>query len=174
MDEKIGSPPATGDPLAALYRRPGFLLRRANQIAAALFLEAVAEQEVTTTQYGALVVLAARGAVDQITLARMLGLDRSTAGLVVSNLERRRAVVRTADADDRRRRVLALTPDGRALLARVAEAAASVPDRELAMFSPAEAEQFLSLLTRFVAAFNTSVRTPLFDEGGEGPAGGPG
>ena len=151
------------DPLARLYRRPGFLLRRAAQIAAALFLEAVAEFDVTTTQFGTLVVLASRGPVDQISLARMLGLDRSTAGLVVANLERRGAIIRTADPEDLRRRVLVLTAEGRDLLRRVSAAAELVPQRELAMFSAEEAEQFLGLLTRFVGAFNMSVRTPLHE-----------
>jgi DNA-binding MarR family transcriptional regulator len=151
------------DPVTTLYSRPGFLLRRANQIAAALFLEAVAEYDVTTTQYGVLMVLSSRGAVDQISMARILGLDRSTAGLVIANLERRGAISRAPDPNDLRRRVLTLTSAGEQLLANISTAAEHVPERELSVFSPEEAEEFLRLLTKFVTAFNASVRAPLHE-----------
>jgi DNA-binding MarR family transcriptional regulator len=152
------------DPLETLYSRPGFLLRRANQIAAALFLEAVAEYDVTTTQYGALVVLSSRESVDQVGLANLLGLDRSTAGLVIANLERRGAIHRAPDPQDRRRRVLTLTKSGEQLLKNISSAAEGVPARELAVFSAAEAKQFLRLLSRFVDAFNSTVRAPLYED----------
>ncbi|WP_404712860.1 MarR family winged helix-turn-helix transcriptional regulator [Sphingomonas sp. MMS24-J13] len=152
------------DPIAALYGRPGFLLRRANQIAAALFLEAVAGYDITTTQYGALVVIGARGLIDQIGLARMLGLDRSTAGLVIANLERRGTIERTSDPEDKRRRVLTLAPAGKKLLEDIATAAARVSERELAIFSQREAQEFVRLLTKFVTTFNTTVRTPLLGD----------
>jgi DNA-binding MarR family transcriptional regulator len=142
------------DPLQTLYGRPGFLLRRANQIAAALFTDAVAEQEVTTTQFGALMALSARGEMDQATLARLLRLDRSTTGLVVANLEKRGAISRTEDESDRRRRLLTMTPQGRALLERLALDADRVPTIELSPFEPDEAREFLRLLTKFVTAFD--------------------
>lgn len=159
----VKNKPRAADSLEALYCRPGFLLRRANQIAAALFLEAVAEYEVTTTQYGALVVLSSRQSVDQVGLAHLLGLDRSTAGLVIANLERRGAIHRTPDPGDLRRRVLTLTRSGEQLLKTISALAERVPERELAIFSPAESKQFLHLLTRFVEAFNTSTRAPLYE-----------
>jgi DNA-binding MarR family transcriptional regulator len=152
------------DPIAALYGRPGFLLRRANQIAAALFLESVADYDVTTTQYGALVVISARGLIDQIGLARLLGLDRSTAGLVIANLERRGTIARTTDPADKRRRVLTLTPAGKQLLEDIATAASRVPERELSIFTQAEAEEFVRLLKKFVTGFNATVRTPLLGD----------
>ena len=73
--------------LNELYRRPGFLLRRAHQISVALFLEEAAGLGLTTTQYGAMVVLRARGSLDQVGIATLVGIDRSTTALVVSKLE---------------------------------------------------------------------------------------
>ena len=142
------------DALQALYGRPGFLLRRANQIAAALFVDAVAEEEVTTTQFGALMALSARGEMDQVALARLLRLDKSTTGLVIANLEKRGAICRAADERDRRRRLLTMTPQGSALLERLIVAARPVPALELAPFEPAEAREFVRLLTKFVTAFD--------------------
>jgi len=140
--------------LRSLYARPGFLLRRANQIAAALFLDAVADHQVTTTQFGALMVLRAEGPMDQAALARLLRLDRSTTGLVIANLERRGAICRSGDPKDRRRRMLSMTDAGTALLDKVIVAAEGVPAIELSPFTAEEAREFLRLLEKFVEAFD--------------------
>jgi len=42
------------NPLDALYHRPGFMLRRAHQIAVSLFLEETGDLRITTTQFGIL------------------------------------------------------------------------------------------------------------------------
>jgi len=140
--------------LRSLYARPGFLLRRANQIAAALFLDAVDDHQVTTTQFGALMALRAEGPMDQAALARLLRLDRSTTGLVIANLERRGAICRTGDPKDRRRRMLSMTDAGTALLDEVIIAAERVPAMELSPFTPKEAREFLRLLEKFIHSFD--------------------
>jgi len=141
-------------PLQSLYHRPGFLLRRANQIAAALFAEAVARHDVTNTQFGALLALSARGEMDQAALARLLRLDRSTTGLVVANLERRGAISRAEDPGDRRRRLLAMTARGKTLLDEIMPDADRVPGLELTPFQPTEAREFMRLLAKFIMAFD--------------------
>src|SRR5580704_6837883 len=98
--------------LQELRRRPGFMIRRAHQIGVAVFLEETAELRVTTTQYGILYVLDARPDIDQITLARLLGLDRSTTGMVLETLEDGGFVRRKVAVHDKRRRSLSLTPAG--------------------------------------------------------------
>jgi len=67
-------------PLDELYRRPGFLIRRANQIAVSLFLEETGPLGITNSQYGILLVLKHHPGIDQISVAKVLGLDRSTTG----------------------------------------------------------------------------------------------
>ena len=52
------------------------------------------------------------------TVASFLAMDRTTLTAALKPLERRGLVKLTADADDRRRRLLTLTPEGRAVLAR--------------------------------------------------------
>lgn len=151
------------DALQALYRRPGFMLRRANQIAASMFLESMARFGLTTTQYGAMTVLAARAPIDQTGLARALGLDRSTAGLVISNLERRGLVARADDARDRRRRMLVLTAAGATLLDEARSEAVAAPERLLSVLGPDERERFLHSLAKVVDAFNPVTRAPLME-----------
>lgn len=136
--------------LQNLYLRPGFLLRRAHQIASALFMEEAAALGVTTTQFGMLTVLAAREPIDQIGIAKLLKLDRSTTGLVVKNLEERALIERITDPEDRRRRVLRLTEKGRDMLEALAKPSKAAHDRGLSVFDAGEAKAFIALLTRFV------------------------
>src|SRR5215468_11570038 len=111
------------NPLEQLYRRPGFMIRRVHQIAVALFIEETGKLGVTNRQYGILLVLRHRPGIDQITVANLLGLDRSTTGMVLKKLEEDGLVVRSVGVDDRRRHSLQLTKAGQALLRQLTEPA---------------------------------------------------
>ncbi len=152
-------PPVTT--LDDLYSRPGFLLRRAHQISTAIFLEETQELNMTATQYGALYVLDHVEGLDQIGLARVLGIDRSTSALVLSKLEESGWVNRRTDPSDRRRKVLMLTDEGRRVLVAIAAPARQVRGRLLAAFTPDEQTLFLTLMAKFVATFNAQSRTPI-------------
>jgi DNA-binding MarR family transcriptional regulator len=152
----------SSDPVAALYDRPGFKLRRANQIALSIFAEECRAFGITTTQFGVLTALRRRGGqLDQIGLAQRLGLDRSTTGLVVGLLERRNLLRRDPHPTDRRRLVLSLTPDGERLLAAVMPAVERARRRLLEPFSDEEAATFNALLDRLLEYHNAVVRVPL-------------
>ena len=62
------SRPAATESLEDIYRRPGFMIRRAHQIAVAIFLEEARESRITPTQYGVLVILGHRPGIDQTRL----------------------------------------------------------------------------------------------------------
>jgi DNA-binding MarR family transcriptional regulator len=158
---------ATGSGLDDLYSRPGFLLRRGHQIAVAIFLEETRALEVTSTQYGALYVIQRVPGLDQIGLARLLGIDRSTSALVLTKLETSGWITRQTAAGDRRRKMLVLTPEGAQLLQRLEAPAQRIRERLLEVFSPDEQAQFLALMARFTSAFNGQIRTPILPpEGG--------
>jgi DNA-binding MarR family transcriptional regulator len=148
-------------PLDDLYRRPGFMLRRAHQIAVSLFLEETGALRITTTQYGILVLLRHQPGLDQISVAKLLGLDRSTTGMVLGKLEQAGLVGRSVGAKDRRKRSLALTASGESMLARLKEPARRVQERQLSAFAPSERKVFLDLLDKFTRTFNESTRVPL-------------
>src|SRR5262245_49909333 len=149
------------NPLDALYGRPGFMLRRAHQIAVSLFLEETGELGITTTQFGILHLLKHRPGLDQISVAKLLGLDRSTTAMVLKTLETAGFVGRTVGENDRRRRTLALTPAGEKMLLRLNAPAKRVAARQLSAFTPREREQFLAMLEKFTRTFNESTRVPL-------------
>jgi DNA-binding MarR family transcriptional regulator len=76
-------------------------------------------------------------------LARRTFTDPSSVSVVVTRLVERGLVTRTVDSDDRRRVLIALTPQGRAVVrrapraaqARLVAAAQALPERQLASLS---------------------------------------
>jgi DNA-binding MarR family transcriptional regulator len=153
--------PSPKSALEELYQRPGFLIRRAQQIAVSLFLEETGELGITNTQYGILMVLKDRPGIDQISLAKLLGLDRSTTGMVLGKLEKAGLIGRCIGTHDRRRRNLALTDAGEGMLERLAEPARRAQTQVLSPFTAEEQTMFLGLLEKFVGKFNGSTRVPL-------------
>jgi DNA-binding MarR family transcriptional regulator len=149
------------DPMAGLADRPGVLIRRAHQISQSIFIDECESLEITASQFGVLSVLARVGEMDQIGIARLLGFDRSTTALVVKLLETRKLIARKADALDRRRHVLRLTPAGENLRRRAEPRVDRVRDRLLAVFRPTEARAFTKLLDKFTRSFDETVRVPL-------------
>jgi MarR family transcriptional regulator, lower aerobic nicotinate degradation pathway regulator len=149
--------------LEDLYRRPGFMIRRAHQISVSLFLAETGALGITNRQYGILFALRHRPGIDQISVARLLGLDRSTTGMVIRKLEQAGLIGRAVGARDRRRASLTLTRAGERMLDRLAEPAQRAQTRVLAAFTAAERVQFLALLAKFIAKFNDESRVPLED-----------
>ena len=70
-----------------LWARPGYLLRRLHQIHYALFFEECAGFEITPVQYGLLTTLSLNPDLDQNSLARELGIDRTNVADVLSRLD---------------------------------------------------------------------------------------
>jgi DNA-binding MarR family transcriptional regulator len=150
--------------LMDLYERPGFMLRRAYQISVSIFLAEIDGVEVTTTQYGVLVILKKRDSLDQIGLSKLVGLDRSTTAIVVGKLETAGYVVRQDDPNDRRRKILALTPSGADALKRLSAPAERARLKVLSAFSASATKLFLALLKKFVNELNHIARAPTIDD----------
>lgn len=93
------------------YGYSGFLIRRAQQLHVAVWMQVVSSQ-VSSVQYGVLAVLARHPGASQRELGDELDLDRSTIADVVSRLQRRGLVERERHADDRRRNALSLSAAG--------------------------------------------------------------
>ncbi len=104
-----------------LLDMPGHLLRRMNQRSTQHFQAAMreADGDMTPVQFAALDALKHQTDIDQARLADLVACDRATMGGVVDRLERRGLIQRSVNAQDRRARVLALTPEGLALHSRL-------------------------------------------------------
>lgn len=146
------SPVAPDDALDRMYRGPGYLIRRAQQIASAAFTEACKEVDLTPSQYWVLSALRHRGLVGQNELGRMVYFDRCTTSVVVAALTDRGVVARSQYPNDRRRTLLSLTNSGRRLLFRAERLSSGVSEDLLSVFSNSQARTFVELLETFVKA----------------------
>jgi DNA-binding MarR family transcriptional regulator len=114
-------------------------------------------------RHGILVSLADRPRIDQTTVAKLLGLDRSTTRMVIKKLEQAGLLGRAVGVEDRRRS-LRMTAAGERTVQALKGPAQRARTRLLSAFEPAERELFLRLLDKFTRRFNESTRVPL--EGG--------
>ena len=92
-----------------LIDRPGHLIRRLHQIHVALFLEECSEYNLTPVQFGVLTVLANGRARDQVTIAKMIGVDRNTVADVIRRLVRRQLLDRYDNPGDKRTKFTKIT-----------------------------------------------------------------
>jgi DNA-binding MarR family transcriptional regulator len=152
---------ADADRTRVVWRRPGFLVRRLHQIHMAIFLNECAAEQVTPIQWGILTIVKSRPGVGQVELADELGLDRSNVANVVDRLTRRGVVKQTVSKLDRRKRSIAITPKGLALMTRFQPKAERAQRRLLEVLSKEERQQFMSLLSRLVDQNNEFSRAPI-------------
>ena len=144
-----------------LARRPGFLIRRMHQIHLALFAEECAAFDITPVQYSIMTVAGAQPRLEQARLAYEVGVDHATLANVLARLEARGLVRRTASLEDKRLKLVSLSPRGAALLARMRPAVERAHERTISALPPAEREAFVALLLRLVDAQNDYGRAPL-------------
>lgn len=147
----------------ALYGLPGHLIRRCHQIAVALFFEECAAFGITPQRYAVLRVLADNDGVDQITLAGLAALNRTTAGEIVDRMVAAGLVERRNSAADRRVKNIFISKPGLELLADVHGAVQRVQQRLLQPLGPAERETLIDLLARIASENNELSRAPLRD-----------
>jgi DNA-binding MarR family transcriptional regulator len=144
-----------------LYERPGFLLRRAHQIAVGIFAQECAAYGLTPPQHSTLIVIDRCPGLDQAALARAIGFDRATVGQVLEGMERRGLLKRQSAPGDRRRRSLVLTQQGRALMKRAAPAIQRTSQRLLAPLRASQRRHFVRLLQQLTGELNSASRSPV-------------
>ncbi len=132
--------------LQDLYKRPGFLLRRAHQISASIFEKNCASLALTSAQYGVLCVIEGQPGVDQSTLARALAFDKVTVLRVLKGLQERGVCVREIAPDNRRQMSVRLTPAGERLLQEARQPVQQAYEELMSPFTDTQREQFLTLL----------------------------
>lgn len=129
---------------------PGHLIRRAHQLAVAIFMEEAGDFDLTPVQFAILNALIDDPGEDQVTLAAKVAFDAATFGSVIGRLEAKGWVRREPDAQDRRRKLLWVTPDGERAAAEAKRAVSKAQARILAPLQAAERQQLMALLGKLV------------------------
>lgn len=139
---------------------PGHLIRRAQQIAVAEFLREAAEHDVTPVQFALMNALLETPGVDQVTLSNRVAFDAATSGSVIGRLEAKGWVRRDADLQDRRRKLLYITPEGTRALKGMNAAVERAQENILAPLAPQDRQTFMRLLALLVAGHERATDAP--------------
>ena len=164
MPHRTGSPmPSKAPPISmdAVYAKPGYLFRRMQQIAVAIFVEECKAYDLTPVQYAALVAIRTHPGIDVTRLSAVIAFDRSTLGNVVERLEAKGLVARRPAREDKRVKLLALTRSGEALLGDIMPSVDRAQARMLQPLKPADRKALMTLLTQLVDLNNEASRVPL-------------
>jgi DNA-binding MarR family transcriptional regulator len=148
-------------PMDAVYTKPGYLFRRMQQIAVAIFVEECRAYDLTPVQYAALVAIRSHPGIDATRLSAVIAFDRSTLGNVIERLESKAWVERKPASDDKRVKLLYPTKAGEALLRSIMPSVDRAQARMLAPLKPADRRTLLALMTQLVDLNNEASRVPL-------------
>ena len=133
-----------------LGHMPGHQIRRLQQVAVALFAEALQARDITPAQYAALATLERQAPLSQAALAALVACDRATLGGVIERLDGKGWLQRARDPADRRQRLLDLTPNGRAVLRELHPLVDAVQQRLLAPLSASERRHYDALCLKLL------------------------
>jgi MarR family transcriptional regulator, lower aerobic nicotinate degradation pathway regulator len=152
------SAPVTMD---AVYAKPGYLFRRMQQIAVAIFVEECRAYELTPVQFAALVAIHTHPGIDATRLSAVIAFDRSTLGNVIERLEAKDYIERRPAREDKRVKLLYLTKSGATLLRDIMPLVDRAQARMLQPLKPAARKTLMALLTQLVDLNNEASRVPL-------------
>ena len=145
----------------AVYTAPGYLFRRMQQIAVAIFVEECRDFDLTPVQYAALIAIHTHPGIDATRLSAVIAFDRSTLGNVIERIETKGFIERKPSSEDKRIKLLYLTKEGAALLRDIKPAVDRAQARMLQPLKPADRKTLMTLLTQLVDLNNEASRVPL-------------
>jgi DNA-binding MarR family transcriptional regulator len=145
----------------AVYTKPGYLFRRMQQIAVAIFVEECRVYDLTPVQYAALVAIQTHPGIDATRLSAVIAFDRSTLGNVIERLESKRHIERRPAREDKRVKLLYLTRSGATLLRKIMPSVDRAQARMLQPLKAADRKTLMALLAQLVDLNNESSRVPL-------------
>ncbi len=143
------------------HTMPGHMIRRAQQISVAIFIDECAATNITPVQFACLAEIARNPGIDATRLASQIALDRSTLGTVIERLEIKGLIARMTGLEDRRTKLLHLTSAGGRLLAEIQPAVVRAQEKLLGPLSAGEQATFMRLLSKLVDLNNESSRAPM-------------
>lgn len=132
----------------SLHSTSGHLLRRAQQRAVEIFIQAAGEDGLRPPQFALLLAAYQNPEANQSELVRLTGIDRSTAADMITRLSARGLVIRGRTKGDGRANRVTVTPAGVAALEATADAVAEVEERIMAPLPAAARSAFLEQLRR--------------------------
>lgn len=131
--------------LAALT---GFALRRASLLDFGNFGDSVGDRAITPLRYSLLEIVGSNPGLQQVELAKILGLSKPAATLGLDFWQKRDCISRRKERDDRRSYGIHLTETGAAILEQLRESVRKHDEALTACLSDEELLQLRTLLRR--------------------------
>jgi DNA-binding MarR family transcriptional regulator len=135
-----------------LSASPSHLLRRAEQFATEIFMQAELPGGATLRQTVLLAAIAEAEGASQSDLVGATGVDRSTLAEMMARMERKGLIARSTAETDGRAKAVSLTADGRRRLNAALPAMREVDKALLAMLPKAKRAAFLDTLAKLAEA----------------------
>jgi DNA-binding MarR family transcriptional regulator len=129
-----------------LQEQVGFILRKASQRHIAIFARHIGD--LTPPQFAALAKLAEIGEASQNQLGALVAMDAATIKGVIDRLKVRGLVVLSEHKEDRRRLVVSLSGEGRAMIEKLLPLAERITAETLAPLNARETATLLKLLAK--------------------------
>jgi DNA-binding MarR family transcriptional regulator len=129
-------------------KQVGHLLRKAYQTHIAIFQRLCADPQLTASQFAVLCAVRDVGPCPLTIIGRKVVMDPATTRGIVERLTERGLVSFARDKEDRRRVMVALRKEGKALLGKIVPSAKEITEVTVQMLNPAEKIALVYLLNK--------------------------
>ena len=136
----------------------GHLMRKAYQKHLAIFQENASDPHLTSVQFVTLCALRDNGPSSQAELVKATAVDQATIRGIIDRLKARGLIEVSKDAQDGRKVIMSLLPDGRDVLDAMYPRASLITDLTMEKLNPAERVALLYLLRKISLASGYSAR----------------
>lgn len=136
-----------------LKKRFGYCLYKAAMQMKARLDKELSELGLVSQQLGILTVLCEEGPSAQAELSRGMGIDQASMVRFVDGLEASGYLTREADANDRRLRLLSITPKGRRIHTEARERVSPFEARALKGYSAADIQKMQKMLVQIFEGY---------------------
>lgn len=130
----------------------GYLLSRTGSLARRSWTRMLTDRDLTPHHYGILMTLDEAGPTGQQRISTLVGIDPRNLVPIIDGLADRGLLARKVDLVDRRRRVVALTDSGHAMVADLSETGAAMEGRFLRALQPSEQAALHQMLLALLAS----------------------
>lgn len=124
----------------------GYLIRYAYRTFVRALAVELDEHDITTGQWSVLRVLWLEEGMSQVELAQRMLVEKASLTSILAVMAKRGLIVRTRNADDRRKINISLTPQGRRIKDKLLPSGSKINKLATRGMSPAELAQFRKLL----------------------------
>ena len=144
--DTLHEPSACSKVPAVLREGLGWPVARVAHAIGSAHNEALARFDLSLRTFAVLAMIGEGAARSQLEIAQAVGLDKTPLVATIDDLERRALVRRTPDPGDRRARIVAITDEGRTVLAQAADVVRATEARIFASMTREDAERIKTAL----------------------------